>query len=983
MSDRDRTWLRGFLHLGARAIADGIPTRDIERQEDTVLRALSLLGGQPGVVLADEVGMGKTFEALGVIAAFRHTDPKSRIVVLTPGPDLNTKWEKEFTRFSEGRDPIYSFGADVRAVRTVSDFVAAVREKHIVVAPVTLFNSVRGGSDQAYLLSLFFHWKEMHGHTANAILKRFRGGKLSRVDVTQEKFLGVASLEQVEPHLSAAFRASGEDEGEGGLDSLFETEKAAVFEREDLIRRALDRARFRLVRALIPSIDLLVLDEAHKLKNADTVRSVAVRTTFRRKFKKALFLTATPFQLDIGELGQVFALFSIAKGAPADTMKRAESLFADIRDYQRAYDIFQQAWLRIDPGTAAEFGDLYTRDPELRQPVDDPSLRVVVNAVRDLLRLKRETIEPGFRAWMIRSIREDKRVYREHTRHKKLPEGPSVLPFLVYERFIAELFRRQARTHKAAVEINMVSSYGAARTGALLADEVRENLPKEAEGYRKLLRNILDELRERPAAHPKLGFVLEDALNAAENGEKTLVFCARVETLSELAREITRAFEARLLARWRRVYPGAARDEMFSDNGRHERLRSRFHNPQDALYLALRERYIQSLLSLGDWADENLNAIVTSANERLSTLRTGKRSAERLDYRLLKRCVEQATAALWRTACPSDSAAYGNALDALTSPEFLTLGLDLTLDDLENDEAGRETPEWSISAEGAALATQHRPHLWGYLSSELEGLDFDVRVQVVERLARFLTYREVPFLADLLASARDAGLDVESIESRALLAFTDSFWSTSAGRRWIERLKSFLGYFRTRDRSQQRDILDGPIKTIKLVRQTRDGESRERLREAFNTPLYPMILIANEVMQEGLDLHRNCRRVVHHDLAWNPAQLEQRVGRVDRLGSLTHKLFEKNPLAKLDVLYPLVHRTIDERLYRTVKSREKWLEFLLGAQPDFGEYTLGDEEPPELPEKLAMELRLDLSPAGKSNVSDRELRLIPLARPRG
>ena len=35
--------------------------------------------------------------------------------------------------------------------------------------------------------------------------------------------------------------------------------------------------------------------------------------------------------------------------------------------------------------------------------------------------------------------------------------------------------------------------------------------------------------------HPKLSFVLEDALDAAERGEKTLVFCSRVETtLSQL-----------------------------------------------------------------------------------------------------------------------------------------------------------------------------------------------------------------------------------------------------------------------------------------------------------------------------------------------------------------------------------------------------------------------------------------------------------------
>ena len=43
-------------------------------------------------------------------------------------------------------------------------------------------------------------------------------------------------------------------------------------------------------------------------------------------------------------------------------------------------------------------------------------------------------------------------------------------------------------------------------------------------------------------------------------------------------------------------------------------------------------------------------------------------------------------------------------------------------------------------------------------------------------------------------------------------------------------------------------------------------------------------------MQEGLDLHKHCRRVVHHDLVWNPAQIEQRIGRIDRLGSLINRL---------------------------------------------------------------------------------------------
>jgi len=44
------------------------------------------------------------------------------------------------------------------------------------------------------------------------------------------------------------------------------------------------------------------------------------------------------------------------------------------------------------------------------------------------------------------------------------------------------------------------------------------------------------------------------------------------------------------------------------------------------------------------------------------------------------------------------------------------------------------------------------------------------------------------------------------------------------------------------------------------------------------------LLIATDAAGEGLNLHPRCRLVVNNDLPWNPLRLEQRVGRVDRLG---------------------------------------------------------------------------------------------------
>jgi hypothetical protein len=64
-------------------------------------------------------------------------------------------------------------------------------------------------------------------------------------------------------------------------------------------------------------------------------------------------------------------------------------------------------------------------------------------------------------------------------------------------------------------------------------------------------------------------------------------------------------------------------------------------------------------------------------------------------------------------------------------------------------------------------------------------------------------------------------------------------------------------------------------------------QTRRLLQAAFNREgSWPQILVAQSLVgREGLNLHQSCRMVVLLHLEWNPAHVEQQIGRVDRIGS--------------------------------------------------------------------------------------------------
>lgn len=77
-----------------------VPEADQKRQRIEVLEILRRFRQQPGVIVADEVGMGKTFVALAVAYGVAMSSPRGPVIVMAPA-NLLEKWEQDLKTFCE------------------------------------------------------------------------------------------------------------------------------------------------------------------------------------------------------------------------------------------------------------------------------------------------------------------------------------------------------------------------------------------------------------------------------------------------------------------------------------------------------------------------------------------------------------------------------------------------------------------------------------------------------------------------------------------------------------------------------------------------------------------------------------------------------------------------------------------------------------------------------------------------------------------
>lgn len=90
-----------------------------------------------------------------------------------------------------------------------------------------------------------------------------------------------------------------------------------------------------------------------------------------------------------------------------------------------------------------------------------------------------------------------------------------------------------------------------------------------------------------------------------------------------------------------------------------------------------------------------------------------------------------------------------------------------------------------------------------------------------------------------------------------------------------------------------------------------DIKDKQSVIQAFQLPEGPPVLLSSEVGSEGIDL-QFCWVVVNYDLPWNPMKVEQRIGRLDRLGQMKNKIVIRNFFCD---------DTVDARIYKRLYAR--------------------------------------------------------------
>lgn len=181
-----------------------------------------------------------------------------------------------------------------------------------------------------------------------------------------------------------------------------------------------------------------------------------------------------------------------------------------------------------------------------------------------------------------------------------------------------------------------------------------------------------------------------------------------------------------------------------------------------------------------------------------------------------------------------------------------------------------------------------------------------------------------PLLSELLRIAHEVGdfaaLRAEDSKYRELVTSLKRYWRTHKGRKIV-----LFSFFRPTLHYLAERLLEDGIESVVL----HGGMDKTAALQHFESTAGPDILLSSEVASEGVDLQFSSV-LINYDLPWNPAKIEQRIGRIDRIGQEAEKI----------LIWNLVYEdTIDDRVCTRLLERIHTFEKALGSI----ETVLGEE----------------------------------------
>jgi len=923
------TWPIEITDLGRRLDLknDRIGDHDALRQLRTIAEILRRLPDQPGLVLADEVGMGKTFVALGVAMAAALADRGRRPVVIMVPSSVHEKWSRDFAVFKDlaikvSRDKVLRAEPASSALeffRLIDN--DAKSRPHIIFLKHGAFHVQN--IDQWIRLALIKRaMLGMHLGEKRNVLPRFAAALLRTKSSYNVPELFAALLnapngewrhlinahygdrldyqlqeDPVPDAIQKVINSSDTDISElrECLRALPARESTSIEVRLEIMRRAINKALQNMWPSILAKAKfrspLLILDEAHHLKNPATrLASLFVSENVREgggmitgaldgAFERMMFLTATPFQLGHHELLNVIGRFKgIAwKTLPQFTKITFEAELHDLgsmldRAQHRAAEL-DKRWLSlrqsdlIDKNGAPLAVEDWWRGAVGAVENQPERVQILMRAFEQA-RAAMKAAETPLRKWVVRHLRDS--------------------------RFSGTEILRRSRRVGRAISLEGTGEGGlpvhndallpfllAARAQAVLVEK-RESAGRAtfAEGLASSYEAFL-ETRNRAN-------VEEEEVSRSPPDERVNRYIKKLTELlpSEAAYSLHPKIApvvARVLDLWR-------------------------HREKVVVFCHYREtgralvRHISAALERQLWSD------------------AGQRFA--MDDQAVQKAVTD----------------FGGRFD-------LDGGMRAPLDE--------------------ELERRLAPH------PELTETEQTLILDIVRRFVRTPLFiaRYFDIHARSGGEALQAALDTRDMSGASLGEKVDGFLKFIAKRCSARERSDYLEALRRmqpgirgethRDKGDDLAQMAGAnlMPNIRLANGLVKTESRQRLMLAFNTPFFPEVLVASSVLAEGVDLHLSCRHVIHHDLSWNPSTLEQRTGRVDRIGSKAETV-----LKPIEVFLPYIGGTQDEKQYRVVMDRERWFQVLMGEEYRTDEvHTEKSIERILLPVAAAEALAFDLS----------------------